>query len=195
MPTRPRQPADETPWPGVVPTPWAAAALRQLLAPGERVLWWGRPDPLVALRSQIPLFWVGGPLAALGAILWICGLLPDGFGAVPLIIGGTVLAAPFLTAVVATGTVYAVTDRRAVIRRNAIGIDDCVSIALAQVDDEAEILTVAGGGHVYFGRARRDAAEADHTGRIAFRSLAKPHEAAQALARARARAAWRTTHG
>lgn len=172
----------------MTPPPAVLAQLAPHLEPGERVLWSGGPDSVAMLRSQLGLWWVGIPLTTLGVVVALIEVLAPPYDMVPIIIGGVFLAAPFVMVAVATGTIYAITDRRALIKRDAVGVKSFAGYPFALMDDRLEILeTGQGAGHLYFAAARRkDRAQADHTGRIAFRALARPREVAAVLDRIRA---------
>lgn len=171
----------------VAPSRALRAALDSHLQLGERIVWIGGPDPIVMLRTQLPLWWVGVPLTALGIALAVADLLPSAFKMVPIIIGLVFMATPLLMLAVAVGTVYAITNRRVMINRDAIGIRSFDAFAFADLDRKLEILDAGRGGHLYFASTRQsDQADADYTGRVALRALARPHDVADVLERARA---------
>lgn len=165
------------------------AALAEVLKPGERVLWTGRPDPVATLRTQLFLWWVGLPGLAIALTLYFGDFAPPAVNFVALGIAAVFMLAPFLLVVQAYGTIYAVTDRRALILHDALGKRQLVSYGLDELDDDFEILARGDGdniGHLYFASgARSDVAYADHTGRVAFRELRRPHEVAALIRKIR----------
>lgn len=167
-----------------VPT---AAELADVLEPNEKVLWAGKPDPVATFRTQLGFWWAGAPITAVALIVYFKGWL-GGFGFFPLAIGGVFMAAPLLMIAHAYGTIYALTDRRAIIKHDALGKRRVESWPLGDLDEKFEVLeSSAGCGHVYFGTQARDSQrlDADTTGKIAFREVAKPHEVAALLMRLR----------
>lgn len=174
-------------WPnGVVPR-GKRAALIAMLQDGEQVLWTGSPDPLSTLRTQGMLWLFGVPWLALALLAFFLGWIPKGW-AIPAFLPGLALTvAPLLLAAYAGGTVYAITDRRAIIRHDAFGKDETVSVRFEDMDEKLEILPVRKGvGHLYFasGISTR-LSNADHTGKLAFRELPDAEDVAALLERAR----------
>jgi hypothetical protein len=168
-----------------VPT---AAELADVLEPNEKVLWAGKPDPVATFRTQLMMWWVGVPITAVALVVNFKGWL-GGFGFFPLVIGGALMAAPFLMIAHAYGTIYALTDRRAIIKHDALGRRRVESWPLGALDDTFEVLeSSAGCGHVYFGTQthKNQRLDADYTGKIAFREVRRPHEVAKLLERLRA---------
>lgn len=106
-----------------------AAAVQPYLQPGERVLWTGRPaaglrlGPRDAFLVPFSIFWLGfvafwewSVLRGSGSPIMLL------FGAVMLVFGLFFLIGRFFVdAAVRGGTVYAVTDRRALIVRRFFG--------------------------------------------------------------------------
>lgn len=167
-----------------VPT---AADLADVLEPNEKVLWAGKPDPRATFRTQLGFWWIGVPITAIGLIVYLKGWI-GGFGFFPLVIGGVFMAAPFLMIAHAYGTIYALTDRRAIIKHDALGKRSTESWPLASLDEKFEVLESSTGcGHVYFGAQAKDSQrlDADYTGKIAFREVRRPHEVAALLMRLR----------
>ncbi len=164
----------------------ALTLLSGKLEPGERVLYAVRPDIWVTLRNKMFLWWIGVP--------WSIGVLGLYFAgraspmlALPLaMVGIALLAGPIIMAIDAQYTVYAITDRRALIVRNGLR-PDVVSCLFERMDATPEIMTAGGrGGHLYFASdmptKQRDV---DYTGRLAFRDLADVQTAAVRLEAAR----------
>ena len=174
-------------WPnGVVPR-GKRTALIALLDDGEQVLWTGSPDPLSTLRTQSALWWFGIPwlVLALGALLM--GWIPNGWAVPAFLPGIAFTVAPFLLAAYAGGTLYAITDRRAIIRHDALGKQETVIVLFEDMDKEFEVLPVRKGvGHLYFASGMSGRlSNVDHTGKLAFRELADPEDVAALLERVR----------
>lgn len=190
MPTDPQtkfKPRNPLVWPnGVVPR-GKRAVLIALLEDGEQVLWTGSPDPLSALRTQGALWWFGIPwlVMALGALLM--GWLPNGWAVPAFLPGIAFTVAPFLLTAYAGGTLYAITDRRAIIHHDALGKQETVSVRLDDMDKDFEILPVRKGvGHLYFASGMSgELSNVDHTGKLAFRELADPEAVVALLERVR----------
>jgi hypothetical protein len=102
----------------------AAIAARELL-PGERVQWAARPRPWAAARQTLMALPIGLFLMAVGAFAVdvvprallvpsdVLALLPiRSVGALVALLGLAAACAPLATALLARGTVYAVTTRR-----------------------------------------------------------------------------------
>jgi len=190
MPSEPQtrfKPRNLLAWPnGVVPR-GKRAALIALLDDGEQVLWTGSPDPLSTLRTQGALWWFGIPWLVMALAALLMGWIPNGWAVPAFLPGITFSVAPFLLAAYAGGTLYAITDRRAIIRHDAIGKQETVSVAFADMDKELEILPVRKGiGHLYFASGMsRELSNVDYTGKLAFRELADPEAVAALLERIR----------
>lgn len=165
---------------------YALTLLSDKLEAGERVLYAVRPDSWVALRNKMFLWWIGVP--------WCIGVLGLFFAgraspvlAVPLVMVGIALvAAPIIVAIETQYTVYAITDRRALIVRNGLR-PDLVSCPFERMDAIPEIMTAGGrGGHLYFASGMSTKLrDVDYTGKLAFRDLADVQTAALRLEAAR----------
>jgi hypothetical protein len=156
------------------------------LEPGERVLYAARPDTWVTLRNKMFLWWIGVPwcIGVLG--LFLAGRASPAI-AVPLtMIGIAMVAGPIIMAIDAQYTIYAITDRRALIVRYGLR-PDVVSCPFDRMDATPEIMTAGGrGGHLYFASdMSTKLRDVDYTGKLAFRDLADPQEAAKRLEAAR----------
>lgn len=97
----------------------AQALLRRELDDTERLLWSGQPLPWQLARAQLPLFLFGVPWTAF-AIFWIAAATRGGgvfglFGVPFVLVGLFVLSAPWRAYRGAGETVYALTNRRAVV--------------------------------------------------------------------------------
>jgi hypothetical protein len=107
--------------------------------------------------------------------------------AIPLaMVGIALLAGPVIMAIGTRYTVYAITDRRALIVRNGIR-PDFVSCEFERMDATPEIMTAGGrGGHLYFASGMSTKLrDVDYTGKLAFRDLADVQTAALRLEAAR----------
>jgi len=191
MPIRPDDslpPRARLKWRTSVVAPGKLAAIAGMLEPGETVLWAGAPDTLSTLRTQRVLWWVGVPWTAIALTLLFFQLIPNGWALFVIAPGLVFVAAPFLLVVYAGGTIYAITDRRAIIKHAALGKQQNVSVAFADMDDKLEILqTRPGIGHLYFASGLPGKlSDVDYTGKLAFREIAKPEDVAQLLDRIRA---------
>ncbi len=176
-------------WPQGVVAPGKRARLAYLLKPGERILWTGNPDTGATLRTQIALWWVGVPWTVAAVTLHILGLIPWDLDFSAFVLGGVLLAAPFLLAVQAGGTIYAFTDRRAIIRHNALGKKEIVSVPFAETDESLEIMeTGKGTGHLYFAsNMSTKLSYVDFDGKLALRELRDPQGVRNLLERIRTR--------
>ncbi len=175
-------------WHTSVVPPGKIAAISGLLEPGEKVLWTGAPDTPSTLRTQSVWWWVGVPWTAVALILLWLGLIPSDWDLFVIAPGLVFVAAPFLLVFYAGGTVYAITDRRAIIKHDALGKRQTVSVAFANMDDKLENLATRPGiGHLYFASGLpTKLSDVDYTGKLAFREIAKPEDVAQLLERVRA---------
>lgn len=120
-------------------------ALRARLLPGERLIWSGRPAPAPHWALPAPGFWFGltvVTLALWGVGLWV--LRPDMVGAIAMLMPVALLFWTGVTAV-AQGrrqpgpdqTLYAVTDRRAlIVERRLLGshVASYAAAAIVRVD-------------------------------------------------------------
>lgn len=164
----------------------ALTLLADKLQPGERVVYAVRPDTWVTLRNKLFLWWIGIPWC-----IAVFGLLFTG-RASPVIawplamVGIALLAAPVIMAIDTRYTIYAITDRRALIVRHGLR-PDTVSCPFDRMDAEPEIMTARGGsGHLNFASGMPTRLrDVDYTGRLGFRDLADVQAAAVALQRAR----------
>jgi len=163
-------------------------ALTPHLRTGETLRWASRPDVYSILRSKSALWWIGVPWLAFWFGVNLMGWLSwDWFTPFGLV-GFAFIAAPLILLYRSDSTLYAITDRRALILHGG-SKPEIVSVSFAQMDDEIEILpTQRGAGHVYFASnfstRRRDV---DHTGKIAFRDVANAEQVAKILTDARKR--------
>ena len=125
-------------WPRGFVAPAKSAKLAQLLENGERVLWTGHADVGSALRTQIALWWLGMPWTIGALVLISFNVIPQDWRFLVLVVGGVFLAAPFLLAFHAAGAIYAITDRRAIIKRDALGQKQTVMRAVRGHGREAQ---------------------------------------------------------
>jgi hypothetical protein len=162
-----------------------------MLEPGEKVLWTGGADPRSALRTQTFWWSLGVPYMAVALSLLYFDRIAGGWQLFVIMPGVVLIAAPVLIAIYAGGTIYAITDRRAIIKHDALGKRQTVSVPFEDMDEKLEILPVRPGvGHLYFASGRStQLSDVDYTGKLAFRELAQPEAVAELLERIRAH--WR----
>ena len=93
------------------------------------------------------------------------------------------MAAPFVMLFENSLTIYAITNRRALIARRVAIAASPVSCAFDAMDDKLEILETGGGaGHLYFASGwSTKVRDVDHTGKLAFRDVGKVHDVAKIL--------------
>ena len=163
-------------WPNGVVVPNRRAKLSSILRPGERVLWTGAPNTVAILRTQIALWWVGVPWTVAAVTLHVLGLIPWDLDVFAIVFGLVFLAAPFLLAFQADGTIYALTNQRAIIRHDALGKFEIVSVPFANTDDAFKIVeTGTGTGHLYFASGlSTKLSYVDYDGKYGFRELKDP---------------------
>jgi hypothetical protein len=174
-------------WPRGFVAPAKSARLAPLLEEGERVLWTGHADVHSALRTQIVLWWVGMPWTIATLVLIYFNVIRHDFQFLTLVVGGLFLTAPFLLTFHAAGAVYAITNRRAIINRDALGQKQIVCVPFEDMDDKLEVMPTNGEtGHLYFAsRMSTKLADADFDGKLAFRELPRAQEVADLLDRIR----------
>lgn len=157
-------------------------ALEPHLEQGETVRWAARPNVYSIIRTQKGLWWIGGIwLAAAVAAFWLGWISWEVFA--PLgIIGGAILAGPFIQLFEGDRTVYAITNRRVLIVHNGMK-PEIVRVPLAGIDEKFEILeTGSGAGHIYFvsGMSTK-IRNVDYTGKLALRDVANARKVAEVL--------------
>lgn len=163
-------------------------ALAPHLEKGEAVRWAARPNVYSIIRTQKGLWWLGSIwLAAVIAALWLGWIGWNIFYPLALV-GVAFFAGPFLNLFEGDRTVYAITNRRALIVHNGMK-PEVVSIPFARMGEKLEVLETGGdAGHVYFASnmptRERDT---DHTGKMAFRDVANAANVARVLDAARKR--------
>ena len=174
-------------WPRGFVAPAKSARFAPLLKEGERVLWTGHADVGSALRTQIVMWWVGMPWTIGAVVLIYFNVIRQDFQFLTLVIGGLFLAAPFLLAFHAAGALYAITNRRAIINRDALGQKQIVCVPFEDMDEKLEVMPTNGEtGHLYFAsRMSTKLADADFDGKLAFRELPRAQEIADLLDRIR----------
>jgi hypothetical protein len=166
----------------------AKSALADVLQPDEKIIWAGRPDPFSTFRTQMFWWWVGVPLMALTLGLRFYGVISPDIAFFPMMAAFTLLAAPVIMVVFATGTVYAITDRRVIIKHDTVRTKrQLLWYSLEQLDKDFEILKSGDNiGHLYFiSGARSKVPDADYTGKVAFRELRKPEDVKALLEKVR----------
>lgn len=164
----------------------ALTLLADKLQPGERVLYAIRPDIRVALRNKLFLLWIGIPWCAGALSLYFAGRASPMIALPLAMIGIALVVAPIMMAIEARYTIYAITDRRALIVHHGLrpGIASC---PFDRMDAVFEVMAPPGrGGHLYFASGMpTKLRDVDYTGKLAFRDLADPQEAAMRLEAAR----------
>jgi hypothetical protein len=164
----------------------ALTLLAEKLEPGERVVFAARPDIRVTLRNKLVLWWIGVPWCIAIFGLYFAGRASLAITVPFAMVGLALVMAPILLAIDTQYTLYAITDRRAVIVHEWFR-PETVSCPFDRMDQKLESMTAGGkGGHLYFASGppprMRDV---DYTGKLAFRDLADVSTAADALERAR----------
>ena len=151
------------------------------------MLWTGHADVHSALRTKIVLWWVGMPWTITALVLIYFNVIRQDFQFLTLVIGGLFLAAPFLLTAHTAGAVYAITNRRAIIKRDALGQKQTVSVSFEDMDETLKVMATNGtAGHLYFAsKMSTKLADADFDGKLAFRELPRAHEVADLLDRIR----------
>lgn len=165
----------------------AALDLADILKPNEKVIWAARSDMVSTLRTKIFIWWVGLPLSFAVLGLFMSGKVSSTI-LVPLgLIAFALMAAPFVMVFENGLTIYAITNRRALIARRAPSRHPPVSCDFDAMDDKLEILETGGGaGHLYFASGwPTKVRDVDHTGKLAFRDVGKVHDVARLLDKAR----------
>ena len=164
----------------------ALTLLADKLQPGERILYAVRPDIWVTIRNKLFLWWIGIPWCAVTLSLYFAGRASPAIALPLALVGFVMIAAPIMMAIDTQYTVYAITDRRALIVRNGLR-PDVVSCPFADMDATPELMTAGGkGGHLYFASGlSTKLRDVDYTGKLAFRDLADVRAAADALEAAR----------
>jgi hypothetical protein len=168
--------------------------LRQLLTealqPGERVLWQAQPDGVARMMMWRALWWIGLPWLLVTGIAISRGWV--GQSTVPLLmVGIMMIAAPFVMWLHDLQTLFAITNRRALIVRTAWGKRTVSATRFEDMDKTFEIANIGrGAGHLNFawGRSTRSP-DTDYTGRYGFRCVRNPSGVGDILERARRRTA------
>lgn len=164
----------------------ALTLLAETLEPGERVLYATRPDLWVTMRNKMALWWIGVPWCIAVFGLYFANRASLGV-AIPMAMAGiAIVIAPILFAIDTRSTIYAVTDRRALILHQGVR-PELVSCPFARMDPALERLTAGGNsGHLYFASGfKPKLRDVDYTGKLAFRDLADVAAAADALEKVR----------
>ena len=162
--------------------------LTDALQPGERLLWQGQPDGIARMMIGRLLWWIGFPWLLLTAIAFFRGWI--GESTAPLVmIGFMMVAAPFVMLLHDLQTLFAITNRRALIVRTAWGKRTVAATRFDDMDAAFEVADIGrGAGHLNFasGRSTRSP-DTDYTGRYGFRGVRNPPAVRDILERARRR--------
>jgi hypothetical protein len=135
-----------------------SARLRRLLAealqPGERVLWQGQPDGVARMMMWRLLWWIGIPWLLLVTIAIARGW--TGQSSVPLLMVGLMMvAAPFVMLLHDLQTLFAITNRRALIVRTAWRKRTVTATRFEDMDAAFEISDIGrGAGNLNFASGR-----------------------------------------
>ena len=162
--------------------------LTETLEPGEHVLWQGQPDGVARMLMWRLLWWIGLAWLLLTAIATSRSWIDQASGPL-LMIGIMMVAAPFVMLLFDLQTLFAITDRRALIVRTAWGQGSVSTTRFADMDAAFEILDIGrGAGHLNFasGRSTRSP-DTDYTGRYGFRCIPNPSGIGDILESARRR--------
>jgi hypothetical protein len=165
----------------------AALDLADILKPKEKVIWAAHPDVLSTLRTKIVIWWVGVPLTFAVLGLTMSGKVSSTILTPLGLVAFALMAAPFVMLFENAYTIYAITNRRALIARRAPSRGPLVSCDFNAMDDRLEILeTGGGGGRLYFASGwSTKVRDTDHTGKLAFRDVGKVHAVAKLLDKTR----------
>jgi hypothetical protein len=142
------------------------AEIETELEPGERLVWTGQPDARAVFRKLRWLLGAGGLVVAIAG--WFA--LDSAAAQFALLTGLALLLGPAVAALMARGTIYGLTDRRALVLSKSIGHRALTSVDLSAADDAVELLEGEGGsGTVLFvsGLPRRRR-YTDYTGKFGF---------------------------
>lgn len=157
-------------------------ALEPHLQHGERVFWAGKPDIFSLIRTQKILWLAGGALLAWAttALLmhWIGGTV-----FMPLaLVSIAFLAGPLLNLSEHGHTVYAITNRGALIVHGGMR-PEVVRTLFSEIDATFEVLSTGyGAGHVYFASGKPTRMrDVDYTGKLAFRNVLQAQHIARVL--------------
>src|SRR6185312_389228 len=169
-----------------------SAGLRRLLTealqPGERVLWQGQPDGVARMMMWRFRWWIGIPWLLVTAIAILRDWIAQ--STVPLLMVGLMMvAAPFMMLLHDLQTLFALTNRRALIVRTAWGKPTVTATRFEDMDAAFEISDIGrSAGHLNFasGRSTRSP-DTDYTGRYGFRCVRNPSAVRDILELARRR--------
>jgi hypothetical protein len=161
-------------------------AVEPHLEKGESVRWAGRPNVYSIIRTQKELWLIGGVWLAIWLAVYFSGWISWEVFAPLALIGGAVLAAPFLNLFEGDRTVYAITKRGALIVHNGMK-PEVVRVPFSEMDEKLEVLeTGNGAGHIYFASGRTTKSrDTDYTGKLALRDVANARNVARILDEAR----------
>jgi len=135
-----------------------SAGLRRLLTdalqPGERVLWQGQPDGMARMWMWRLFWWIGFPWLLVTAIAISRGWTGE-FTVPLLMVGLMMVAAPFVMLLHDLQTLFAITNRRALIARTAWGKPTVAATRFEDMDAAFEMAEIGrGAGHLNFASGR-----------------------------------------
>ncbi len=164
------------------------AELQSHLENNEKVRWASRPDVYSVAISKGGLGFVGIAWLGLTLLVYFLGWIGTGVLFPVALVGGAFLLSPFVLLMESDRTIYAITNRRALIVHNGMK-HEVVSVPFVQMDDELEVLeTRRGAGHIYFQSNRSTRMrDVDYTGKLAFRDVGRARDIAKILDAARGR--------
>jgi hypothetical protein len=142
------------------------AEIETELEPDERLVWTGQPDARAVFRKLRWLVGVGGLVVVIAGWFALYSVAAQ----FALLAGLALLLGPAVAALVARGTIYGLTNRRALILSRSIGHRALTSVDLRAADDAVELLDgECGSGTVLFvsGLPRRRR-YTDYTGKSGF---------------------------
>ena len=116
----------------------ALTLLAEKLEPGERVVFAARPDIRVTLRNKLVLWWIGVPWCIAIFGLYFAGRASLAITVPFAMVGLALVMAPILLAIDTQYTLYAITDRRAVIVHEWFR-PETVSCPFDRMDQKLEI--------------------------------------------------------
>ena len=152
------------------------------------MIWAAHPDALSTLRTKIVIWWVGVPLAFAVLGLFMSGKVSSTILAPLGLVAFALMAAPFVMLFENAFTIYAITNRRALIARRASSARSRWSAATSTpwtTSWKSWRPAAAPATFISPRDGRPKLRDVDHTGKLAFRDVGKVHEVAKILEKAR----------